>query len=109
MTNNIDNCSKSITKCDNFYPKYILKNAQDNDSEKSLPVRYQKQLFQPVRSSVVDSSLCIKKNNNRTLKMNLFSSIFNDKFNAKRVSKIKMIKNFDGSIDFVIKFDTLDI
>ena len=39
------------------------------------------------------------------MKLNIYSSVFDGKFNTKKISKCNIIKNYDGSIDLLIQFD----
>lgn len=72
------------------------------------PVRY-KQLHKlkplDVCITPVDSEMTIKNiHDSNSLRFNLCSSVFDSGFNSKQVSGIELIKNYDGSVDFVIKF-----
>lgn len=73
------------------------------------PIRYHKQSV-PTDIAPVDSSMYIKKakNSENALRFKLSSSAFDSCFNSKKVISIDLIKNYDNSVDFVIKFDGKD-
>jgi len=77
------------------------------EKNKKLPVQYHKQIFQandlPNYKSV-DSFMYVKCNTSDTLRINLVSPVFDPKFNSKPVNSVKMIKNNDGSVDFIVYF-----
>jgi len=56
----------------------------------------------------VESSMGINTAHSNTLRINLASPIFDSNFNSKQVSQVSMIRNYDGSVDFVIKFDGIN-
>jgi len=53
----------------------------------------------------VDSEMFVNENNNRFTNFTLFSSIFNFRFDRKRISIISIIKQINNSIDININFD----
>lgn len=96
---------KKNINIDSFFQKTTLKEIISNE-----PIKYHKQLFQypnVINIKPIESSMYTKKNGNsdNTLRFNLCSPIFDSKFNSRQVSHIELIKNYDGSVDFVIKFD----
>lgn len=90
---------------DAFFLKKTIKNTINIE-----PLRYHKQLFQYINNIdiiPVESTMYIKKgkNNENILRFNLCSAIFDSRFNSKRISHVELMKNYDGSVDFIVKFD----
>ncbi|XWV25940.1 putative orfan [Tupanvirus soda lake] len=96
-----------------IYPKTLLKKGNSNiapqeTSKKIIAHRYHKQLFNnnnTINCQIVPSTMCIKNNDDDTLRINLLSPIFDESFDNKKISKISLKKNSHGSIDLFIKFD----
>lgn len=88
-------------ECEYLYIKPINNNCIPKQSQRKKI--FGKKIPLPKK---VNSSLSIKKNNNNTLRFNLSSSIFDPNFDSKRISKVSMVKNFDNSVDFIIKFSS---
>lgn len=78
---------------------------------KSKP-KYHAQLFQyqlPENDYIyADSELNVKNNNESMLKFNLLSPIFDHNFDIKEISNVYLVKNHNGSVDVVIKFNEND-
>lgn len=56
----------------------------------------------------VDSEMGINDSHINTLRINLKSSIFNQEFDSKNISQITLVRNYNGSVDFVIKFNGIN-
>lgn len=78
-----------------------------SDTKRVPPIRYHKQLFQnnTTEQKKIDSTIYTLKNNDHILKLNVYSSAFDGKFNTKKISKCDIVKNYDGSVDLTMWFD----
>ncbi|XWV24697.1 putative ORFan [Tupanvirus deep ocean] len=96
-----------------IYPKTLLRKGNSNisprdNTKKILAHRYHKQLFSndnTINCQIVPSTMCIKNNDEETLRINLLSPIFDESFDNKKISKITLKKNSHGSVDLFINFE----
>ena len=104
QSQNINLQSQNIN-IDTYFRKKSIKNIVNIDTCRCPKTSLQ--FPNTIDITPVDSSMCVKKNktSENTLRFNLFSPVFDSDFNWKHISHIELIKNFDGSVDFIIKFD----
>lgn len=72
-----------------------------------LKYNYHKQIFQSNKIpnyKPIDSILYVKSNDKKKLVLNLVSSVFDNDFDSKEISNIKLVKKSCGSVDFIITF-----
>lgn len=91
-----------------LYDNLIETDPSDDDDYEYLYIRptinnskKQKTISPPIQ---IDSFIRVKNNDNNTLRFNLSSSVFNSNFDAKKISKVSVVKNLDSSVDFIIRF-----
>lgn len=77
-----------------------INNCCDNNDD----YLYVKPIRRPIHDRHNNSDVSVKKSNDRILKINVKSPIFNKKFDSKPISDVTISKNLDGSVDFNIYF-----
>ena len=55
--------------------------------------------------TAVASTMGINDSHLNTMRINLKSPVFDSNFDSKLISQVGLIRNYDGSVDFVLKFD----